>query len=404
MKRSFPPEPKFFLERLLLMVFLLIYLPLIAQESNPPPIPMGDCDFAFTGTPIIGQSISDGTKLATLIDLEVYQGLHIRKIKFTVLSPSDALPPIKLTFASSEDFSDLEETPSTPEYLFLASDMSITHLGSNNDGHLEKYEVEINLENEPIEVFNFAENGSLFWFVFVALEDSDSNNELLWLCYNQNNPNAKTMEYYPSIDHWFETDVQMSLEITADCVWIDPQDPDGELLVEVTDSQGNAISCVENEYYVKATISTNLYNSTFLLKDDTDIIYAEAENEVGYLFGPYNEESSHSFSASNNGSENFVVTNAINYPGDYELCDIGLLGYVMNDLQIYPSPFEDELHFDSNQSIDEACLFDLSGKLITKQKNLKGKTSFDTSKLAPGYYILKVHQNYLEKTFRILKR
>lgn len=75
-----------------------------------------------------------------------------------------------------------------------------------------------------------------------------------------------------------------------------------------------------------------------------------------------------------------------------------------NSTVIYPNPVKNILNLKSEKSVDQLQIFDLSGKSVFTQNNLKANTQIDVSNLPKGVYIVKINSNGEVKTQKITKK
>ncbi|MGB0166937.1 MAG: T9SS type A sorting domain-containing protein, partial [Luteibaculum sp.] len=73
-----------------------------------------------------------------------------------------------------------------------------------------------------------------------------------------------------------------------------------------------------------------------------------------------------------------------------------------SEISIYPNPTEDIIIFKKNQGAVAFQIYDQSGRLVMKGKNLDG--SLNIEKLAPGTYTLLVQQASLSYSAQIQKQ
>ena len=108
-----------------------------------------------------------------------------------------------------------------------------------------------------------------------------------------------------------------------------------------------------------------------------------------YLNGTWNEENSGSVS----GTDSFTISaTGITSFSPFSVMNFGALAannISKNQVSVYPNPFSDNLNIstDENASI---YLYDLSGKLISKEFLVKGSNSLNKSSLQKGIYFYQI--------------
>lgn len=71
---------------------------------------------------------------------------------------------------------------------------------------------------------------------------------------------------------------------------------------------------------------------------------------------------------------------------------------------VYPNPVKDFLNISSNAKIKEISIYDLSGKLHKNEILNTENAKINVKDLPSGHYILKVKEDFMEKSYRIVKK
>jgi len=125
----------------------------------------------------------------------------------------------------------------------------------------------------------------------------------------------------------------------------------------------------------------DIYNTVCIEVDDEDL----AQNNQF----PYSEW---------NIKKNHV---AIIFTDNAEECVLSKPTFSQSNIKIYPNPVSDILYFDTDQEINKVLLFDMLGRKIIKQNNVR---NISVSDLQKGSYILKLFSDKGVQTEKIVVR
>lgn len=84
-----------------------------------------------------------------------------------------------------------------------------------------------------------------------------------------------------------------------------------------------------------------------------------------------------------------------------ENCNLGIENNLKESIFLYPNPVSDILHIKSNQPIENVKLYSIQGKLINELSNTE---NINLSKLAPGFYFVKLTIGNETLTRKIVKK
>ncbi len=75
-----------------------------------------------------------------------------------------------------------------------------------------------------------------------------------------------------------------------------------------------------------------------------------------------------------------------------------------SEIQVYPNPANNILHISSDGQLISAEVYNQTGKLLLKEKMLKGEHTIDISGLQSGMYFVKIQSSDVNKMLKILKK
>lgn len=116
------------------------------------------------------------------------------------------------------------------------------------------------------------------------------------------------------------------------------------------------------------------------------------------LFG----ETSQTLSMTQGGNYQVKVADSVgcsNY-SEYYRSTLGI-ETIMEEMSIHPNPTTDILYIQSNQPINKYSIYSISGQLISEKEG--DSTEISVNNLATGSYILRVENDFLVKSFKIVK-
>jgi len=90
---------------------------------------------------------------------------------------------------------------------------------------------------------------------------------------------------------------------------------------------------------------------------------------------------------------------AVIFTDNAEECVLSKLSFSYSNIKIYPNPVSDILYFDIDREINKVVLFDMLGRKIIEQNNIK---NISVSNLQKGSYILKLFSDKGVQTEKIV--
>jgi hypothetical protein len=70
---------------------------------------------------------------------------------------------------------------------------------------------------------------------------------------------------------------------------------------------------------------------------------------------------------------------------------------ISNSINIYPNPFEQEIHIESTETLKQLEVYNLSGVMIYKKTNPLRSAMLDTSQFKKGLYFIKINNKVIYK-------
>jgi len=178
--------------------------------------------------------------------------------------------------------------------------------------------------------------------------------------------------------------------------------------IDLSNNPNIRVVYAENMYTIKS-INIKNQNNNADIKIDVSIIHyvdlwAYPDYDPNDIYNAVCIEVDDNQSASNNQfpySEWNIIKNhtAIIFTDNAEECVLNKPAFSQSNIKIYPNPVSDILYFDTTQEINKVILFDLLGRKIIEQNNVK---NISVSNLQKGTYILKLSSDQGVKTKKVV--
>ena len=166
------------------------------------------------------------------------------------------------------------------------------------------------------------------------------------------------------------------------------------LTLENSDEFRLQISNEGGDYY--STVKSYIKGTDF---SKNDVVYSKSVIISDY---PFSYEASLRFISLANSSSDFMYFDKITVYADTVITNDTKTLYSSEPVQgilVHPNPAADFVRITAHSVLGEVTLFDISGKMIIRKKNIQAEAHLDVTDLKAGLYFLRVENS----TFKLIK-
>ncbi len=157
----------------------------------------------------------------------------------------------------------------------------------------------------------------------------------------------------------------------------------------------------EHSTSISWSTSSEINNKGFEIEKSLDGTNFE---NIGFVKGYSNSNQLNNYSFDYQNSESaFYRLKQIDFDGAYEYSNIVSAKNGINEFEILPNPFKDEITISNTDKITNIEIVDLTGKVVYTSQPINNKVSVNTSNLKGGVYYIKVYNNESVITKKIIK-
>jgi hypothetical protein len=147
--------------------------------------------------------------------------------------------------------------------------------------------------------------------------------------------------------------------------------------------------------------SSEINNNGFEIERSIDGYNFET---IGFVKGMGNSNKINNYSFEYASTESaFYRLKQIDFDGAYEYSNIVSTKNGINEFEILPNPFKDEITISNTDKIKSIEIIDLTGKVVFSSHPVNNKESINTTNLKSGVYYIKVYSNESVITKKIIK-